>query len=374
MRRYRVDFALITLTGNLTRYLTLRRIVAEDASVTARWFPIRTWVEGDWLRFLPGEMRVRARHLLDTWWLFVSSPADAILIHAFETYPLYALLRRVLRRKTIIVNNSDGWIPPAPPGWRGWLRRNAVAQTALFVPWTGLTARDIATCYPQVPLNRIVRIHPGIDLSLWTQRPYAAPGERFRLLFVAGNLLLKGADTLLDAFVSGLSEHCDLDVATQTAYLPEEFKARLLTTPHVHLHLDLRAGSPELRALYASADAFVSPSNSDTSSWVALEAQATGIPVIITPMGGIPEIVRDGETGLLIPPRDPQALTEAVERLRQDEALRLRLIEQGRAHVEAEYDARKNTERLLSLMKALIDGQPLPVRTEQESAVVTQTV
>lgn len=372
MRRYRIDFALITLTGNLTRYLILRPIVSEDPSVVARWYPIRTWIPGDWLGFLPGAVRLRARHLLDSWRLFVAPPADAIVIHAFETYPLYALLRRVMRRKTIIIKNPDGQILPPQPGWRGWPRRNAVAQTALFVPWSNFSARVIATNYPDVPPHRIVTLHPGIDLSQWTQRPYVRPGERFRLLFVAGNLLLKGADTLLDAFVAGLSKHCDLDVATQTAYLPENFKARLLTTPHVRLHLDLLPGSEDLRALYASADAFVSPSNDDVSSWVALEALATGIPVIITPMGGIPEIVRDGETGLLIPPRDPQALIQAVERLRQDEALRQRLIRQGRAHVEAEFDARKNTEGLLSLVKALIDGQPLPARAEREEAAPVQ--
>jgi len=68
-----------------------------------------------------------------------------------------------------------------------------------------------------------------------------------------------------------------------------------------------------LRALYRDADTFVLPTTLDMSSWVALEAMATGLPVVIAPHGGIPDIVIDGETGLLISPRDPQAVIDAVE-------------------------------------------------------------
>jgi len=115
------------------------------------------------------------------------------------------------------------------------------------------------------------------------------PGERFRLLFVASNPMLKGADTLLDAFDQELVETCTLDIATQSANLSDTFRQRLLATPHVRLHLDLQPNSEELKQLYAQCDAFVLPTNLDTSSWVAIEALATGIPVIIVPQGGIPK-------------------------------------------------------------------------------------
>ena len=65
--------------------------------------------------------------------------------------------------------------------------------------------------------------------------------------------------------------------------------------------------SRELRQLFAEADAFVLPTNHDASPWVALEAMATGVPVVITSVGGIPDLVQDGITGLVVPPGDSRS-------------------------------------------------------------------
>jgi glycosyltransferase involved in cell wall biosynthesis len=356
--RYRIDFALVLLTGNLTRYLLTRPIVESDPAISARWYPIRTWIRDDPLRFLPGAWRVRGRQFLDTWRLYFRAPADAIVIHAFETYYLYTFLQRLLRRKTIIINNPDGLIAGPEVSSRRlsrWLQDFAVQRTDLFVPWSHWSADQIRKAYPGVSDDRLLILHPGIDLSRWPLRAPAPPSPRFRLLFVAGNLLLKGADTLLDAFDQSLRDTCTLSIATQSGYLPSDVKRRIQNTPHVDLYLDLPPGSAELQRLYRESDAFVSPTNSDTSSWVALEALATGIPVIICPQGGIPDIVHDGETGLLIPPKDPAALVQAVERLRTSPELRAKLITQGRAHVENHFDGDNNTKILLATIKSLID-------------------
>jgi len=77
---------------------------------------------------------------------------------------------------------------------------------------------------------------------------------------------------------------------------------------------------------------------------------ATGRPVISCPISGIPELVRDGETGLLVPSDDPQALAGAIERLARDESLRVQLGRQGRALVERQHDQRTTARRLLHLM------------------------
>ena len=358
MRRYRIDFALIVLTGNLTRYLVTRPLVEQDPGVLARWYPIRTWVQGDFLRVLPGWLRVRVRHLLDSRMLYLRRPAQAVVIHAFETYYLYTLLTRVLRRNTVIINNPDGTLGDRlSKGLSAWLMSQAVRRTDLIVPWSRYAADSIAANYPWLASKEIMVLHPGIDLARWPFRGIKAPGERFRLLFVAGDLVLKGADTLLDAFECYLSTHCDLHLATQSGYLPADLERRIRGMPRVTLYLDLTPASDALRALFRECDAFVLPTNRDTSSWVAIEALATGLPVVISPHGGIPDIVRDEETGLHIPPRDPEALAAAVERLRLDTALRERLVTQGRAHIEQHFDAVTNTNRLLLRIKQLIDAR-----------------
>ncbi len=78
-----------------------------------------------------------------------------------------------------------------------------------------------------------------------------------------------------------------------------------------------------------------------------LEAMAAGLPVIATPVGGIPEIVRDGETGLLVPPNDHKALAEAILKLRQDEVLRTELGKQAQKWVQEYHDVRQLPERVI---------------------------
>ena len=352
-KTHRFDFALITITGNLTRYRTLRPIVERNPTVQSRWFPIRTWYAEDPLRFLPGPVRLRMRHLLDTWKLYLPSRADATLIHAFETYYLYVIAQRLMGRKVAIVTNPDGNVPSsARQGLLGQGKfRYAVKHTDVFIFNSNYCREQSKLIYPEIPEDRIHVFHHGIDLSQWTLRTPPKRGERFQLLFVGGDLLRKGADTLLDAFEQGLSETCHLHLATQSDYLTPELKARIEANPNITLYLDLAGGSEEIMRLYRECDAFVLPTNSDWSPWVAIEALATGIPTIITPVNGIPDIVIDGVTGIAVPPKDPQAIIDAVNRLRNDDELVAKLVRQGRAHIEENFDAERNTARILDLMR-----------------------
>ena len=76
-----------------------------------------------------------------------------------------------------------------------------------------------------------------------------------------------------------------------------------------------------------------------------------GLPVITTPVGGIVDIVRDGETGLLIPPDDMHALANRLRLLLGNEGLRLQLGRNGRAHVEQTFNLETNAGRILDLLK-----------------------
>lgn len=355
-RTYRFDFALIVLTGNIARYQIVRPLVEQDNSVIARWYPIRTWYEGDRLQFLPGALRLRARHFLDSWLLYVRRPADATIIHAFETYYLYVAIQRFFRRKVVIVKNPDGTLDLNAKS------HFAAKRTDLFVPWSSWAAEHLRTNFPEVAKEKIVTMHPGINLRDWPMREPKQPGERFRILFVGGDYLRKGGDTLLRAFTEHLSDDCELHIATQSDFLPANEYLRITAAPHAHLHLDMRAGTEELKALYRQSDCFILPTNEDASSWVAIEALAMGIPTIITATGGIPDIVIGEQTGLIIPPKDPAAIAAAVRRLQQEPELTEKLIRQGRQHIEEHFDASKNTQRLLDLIKALVDRRKQPAK------------
>ena len=82
-----------------------------------------------------------------------------------------------------------------------------------------------------------------------------------------------------------------------------------------------------------------------------LESMALGTPVVSTDVVGIPEIVRQDDTGLLVPQRDPARLADALERVLRSRELQLRLAQNARALVEREFDVRVNAGALRSLFE-----------------------
>jgi glycosyltransferase involved in cell wall biosynthesis len=103
-------------------------------------------------------------------------------------------------------------------------------------------------------------------------------------------------------------------------------------------------------------DIFVMPSvyESETFGVAAVEAQAMGIPVIATKVGGVPEAVADGVTGILVPPRNSDALAEAIIRLIEDNDLRESMSHEGPRFVARHFDWGKNAGRVEELYDTLI--------------------
>ena len=99
---------------------------------------------------------------------------------------------------------------------------------------------------------------------------------------------------------------------------------------------------------YAAMDMFVLPSHREGIPRACMEASAMGLPVVATDIRGCREVVRDGETGLLVPVRDADALAAAITRLATDATLRARLGAGGARHIRARHDHRDVLVRLLA--------------------------
>jgi glycosyltransferase involved in cell wall biosynthesis len=89
-----------------------------------------------------------------------------------------------------------------------------------------------------------------------------------------------------------------------------------------------------------------------------VEAMACGVPVISTSISGIPELLRHGQAGWLVPPRDADALADGVECLLTDPKRAAQLGAAGRRAVEEEFDVRKTSAQLRQLFAEAIDGIP----------------
>lgn len=109
--------------------------------------------------------------------------------------------------------------------------------------------------------------------------------------------------------------------------------------------------------IMSALDLFVMPSNWEGFGIALLEAMAAGIPIVATRVGGIPEVVLDGETGRLVPPGDPEVLAAACADLLRDREQAARLAAAGRFRVEAEFGAGAVVERMAALYRDLL-GSP----------------
>ena len=101
--------------------------------------------------------------------------------------------------------------------------------------------------------------------------------------------------------------------------------------------------------LLETLDVVALPSWTEGLPIVLLEAMAHGRPVVATPVGGTPELVTDGETGLLVPPRDPEALAAALRRVLDDPDLARRLGTAARARVAERFTAAEQARRTLAI-------------------------
>lgn len=201
--------------------------------------------------------------------------------------------------------------------------------------------------------------------------PFVVPDDRPPAIVAVGRLVeKKGFDVLLDACArlagDGRRFRCDLvgdgplagDLRAQAARL-----GLLGDVVRFHGSLSQRG----VRATVTEAAVLAAPcvvaadGNRDGLPTVLLEAMALGTPCVTTPVTGIPEAVRDGETGLLVPERDADALAAALARLLDDVDLRVRLARAGRALVEREHDAQRQARAL----DALVSGAPETVRTDR---------
>jgi glycosyltransferase involved in cell wall biosynthesis len=104
--------------------------------------------------------------------------------------------------------------------------------------------------------------------------------------------------------------------------------------------------STDVARVLRASDVLVCPSDMESYGMTNIEAMACGVPVVSTNVGGPSETIADGETGFLVPPRDPTALAARVIQLLSDQNLRLTLGRNGRRRVEENYSLRASAARL----------------------------
>ncbi|MCR4401336.1 MAG: glycogen synthase [Firmicutes bacterium] len=223
-----------------------------------------------------------------------------------------------------------------------WMERTGVLASDRVIAVSEGMKKDILKCYT-IPEDRIRVIHNGIDLDEYkpvrtndARREYGV-GDKY-VLFVGRMSRQKGIIHLLDA-VPYLPEDVQIVLcagAPDTEEIEREVVERTAGRPNVVLIREM-VPKRKIIELYTNAAVFCCPSIYEPFGIINLEAMACETPVVASAVGGIPEVVVDGETGFLVEPGDPQALARAINTLLRDGELARSFGAAGRKHVEARF-------------------------------------
>lgn len=223
----------------------------------------------------------------------------------------------------------------------------------------------------------VVVIHCGADLSVFKPRPAAPRSGPFTFVTVARLEEMKGHTYLIDAYAKLKQEGVDF-----RALFIGEGKTRAAIQDQIERlgladQVSLLGLQPRDRVsdLLAEADAVVMPSitvsdgHQEGIPVALMEALAMERPVIATAISGIPELVLDGQTGLLVPERDVDALADALLRLYQSPELRRELGVAGRAKVLAEFDMARTASQIKRMLMHDWSAQQTNAQTFFQNAV-----
>jgi glycogen synthase len=240
-----------------------------------------------------------------------------------------------------------------------WAERAAVERAARVIAVSAGMREDVLAHFAVDP-RRVVVLHNGID------------AEAFRRTARRDALERHGVRTPYALFVGRISEQKGIfPLLEASAQFPPDLELVLCAsspdTPALEARLAAAvAGRPRVRwinqmlphddlvQLYSHAAVFCCPSVYEPFGLINLEAMACATPVVASAVGGIPEVVADGETGILVPPGDPGALADAVRRLVAAPDLAARLGQAGRHRVEARFTWDRVAGRTLEIYRDAI--------------------
>jgi len=339
-----IAYVMEQTLGSITHYLNLRQAESAVVGPPPRWLPIE-FRHGRLPWTVTGSLL--ARRALGE----VLHEVDGIFMHTTTIAPLsvdyFAKKPAVLSTDGTPLNKRDMRAAYGlRPEGRLSERAKQLAYSQLFgraaaiVAWSDWAKRSFVEDYG-CKEEDVAVIPPGVDLAQFTvgDRDHELP----RILFVGGDFVRKGGDLLLDVFRRRFRGRAELLLVT---------KADVAEEPGVRVFRDLQANSEQLLNLFRTSDVFVLPTRADCYSLVCMEALASGLPVVTTRVGGIPDIIEEGKNGHLVGVDDAAGLGGALEGLFSEPARRREMGVSSRQVAVEQFDARENARRLFEFVRS----------------------
>ena len=234
--------------------------------------------------------------------------------------------------------------------------------TRLAIPFLGYHAARVVAVSPSVgdslaacglPRAKIEVIPNGIDLERFGHAPdgraearsgFGLTDSAFVVATAARLSREKGVDTLLSAAAQRMG---------MTFLVAGDGPLLSVRTKQAPVNARLLGRLEDVLPLLSAADVFAIPSRREGQGIAALEAMAAGIPLVASRVGGLADMLSDGETALLVPPDDPDALAAALSRLKSDVRLRTKLSANAVPLVREQYDVKRMLASVTALYESL---------------------
>jgi len=230
-------------------------------------------------------------------------------------------------------------------------RREKLSQASAVVTVSDYNCRYLTETFGDAAA-RVRRIYNGLELADF---PYRSPRQRSDTIVAVGRLVeKKGFADLIDACAvlarRGRRVRCCI---IGDGELESDLRRRIALAGLADMvELAGPRPQPHVIRIVQEAAVFAAPcivgddGNRDGLPTVLLEAMSLGTPCISTDVTGIPEVIRHGETGLIVPQHDPESLADAMEKLLDSPDLRTELAERARALIERDFDIHRNTSQM----------------------------
>lgn len=255
------------------------------------------------------------------------------------------------------VHSTDPWRRP----YHVWLDRATGPFVNKYVAVCD-AARESASRREKIRADKMLTVPIGIpamaiprDQRDEIRRGFDVDPEAFPVVGVLANLRdMKGHLHIVEALPEILAQHPGtvfLFAGRDDSRGAVKAAAEQAGVAHAIRFLGFVDDTP---ALFAAMDIFLLASDWEGFPVSILEAMQAGVPIIATQVGGIPEMVRPGEDGLLIPPKNPPAIAGAIQRLATDFALRAALVRSADARFQANYTVQTMAERMAHLYREVV--------------------
>jgi len=297
----------------------------------------------------------------------VSDPIDSDIVHTHTWYTNFAgaLAKKTYGCKLVATVHS---LEPLRP-WKkeqlgagyelsSWMEKEGLEACDAVVAVSRDMKKDILKFY-DLPAPAIHVIHNGVDPEKYHPKDGSASlgklGIRKPFIFFCGRLTRqKGIFDLLEA-MDHVPERVQLALATgkpDTPEIEDELHRALQKRPNV-VWINQMLEDPDLVNLYNEAAVFACPSIYEPFGIINLEAMACETPVVACAVGGIKEVVVDGETGFLVPPQEPEKLGRALAKVLGDEDAAAKMGKAGRRRVLDHFTWDRIAEKTLALYRSL---------------------